>query len=127
ESREQEIGSEILRQVERYLLLEIIDQRWREHLYDMDYLREGIHLRGFAQIEPIVAYKNEAFTLFQDLMNTIWSDFARLIYNVEVEVEAEQGQQGVPATGGRGNGAATLQYSGGSLEDQPSAYRGDGY
>src|SRR3712207_8492245 len=68
---------------------QIIDQRWREHLYDMDYLREGIHLRGFAQIEPIVAYKNEAFTLFQDLMNTIWSDFARMIYNVEVQVEAE--------------------------------------
>ena len=53
----------------------------------MDYLREGIHLRGFAQIEPIVAYKNEAFTLFTDLMNTIWSDFARMIYHVEVEVE----------------------------------------
>ena len=57
----------------------------------MDYLREGIHLRGFAQIEPIVAYKNEAFTLFQDLMNTIWSDFARMIYNVEVEIEGENG------------------------------------
>ena len=49
-----------MRALERYLLLQIIDQRWREHLYDMDYLREGIHLRGFAQIEPLVAYKNEA-------------------------------------------------------------------
>ena len=62
-----------MRALERYLLLQIIDQRWREHLYDMDYLREGIHLRGFAQIDPLVAYKNEAFTLFTDLMNTIWS------------------------------------------------------
>ena len=53
-----------MRALERYLMLQIIDQRWREHLYDMDYLREGIHLRGFAQIEPLVAYKNEAFTLF---------------------------------------------------------------
>ena len=50
-----------MRALERYLLLQIIDERWREHLYDMDYLREGIHLRGFAQIEPLVAYKNEAF------------------------------------------------------------------
>ena len=83
-----------MRALERYLLLQIIDQRWREHLYDMDYLREGIHLRGFAQIEPIVAYKNEAFTLFQDLMNTIWSDFARMIYNVEVQIEAENGVAG---------------------------------
>ena len=64
-SARQELGEELMRALERYLLLQIIDQRWREHLYDMDYLREGIHLRGFAQIEPLVAYKNEAFTLFQ--------------------------------------------------------------
>src|SRR6476469_1194094 len=85
--REQELGSELMRALERYLLLQIIDSRWREHLYDMDYLREGIHLRGFAQIEPIVAYKNEAFTLFRDLMNTIWSDFARMVYHVEVAID----------------------------------------
>ena len=91
DERETELGEELMRALERYLLLQIIDQRWREHLYDMDYLREGIHLRGFAQIEPIVAYKNEAFTLFQDLMNTIWSDFAKMVYNVEVEIEGENG------------------------------------
>ena len=89
-----------MRALERYLLLQIIDQRWREHLYDMDYLREGIHLRGFAQIEPLVAYKNEAFTLFQDLMNTIWSDFARMIYNVEVEIEGENGDGAAAAPAG---------------------------
>ena len=91
ESREQELSPDLMRELERYLLLEIIDQRWREHLYDMDYLREGIHLRGFAQIEPIVAYKNEAYTLFRDLMQSIWSDFARMIFNVEVEVQQEDG------------------------------------
>ncbi len=91
EAREEELSPELMRELERYLLLEIIDQRWREHLYDMDYLREGIHLRGFAQIEPIVAYKNEAFTLFRDLMQSIWSDFARMIFNVEVEVTQENG------------------------------------
>ena len=91
DEREEELGEELMRALERYLLLQTIDQRWREHLYDMDYLREGIHLRGFAQIDPLVAYKNEGFSLFQDLMNTIWSDFARMIYNVEVEVEGENG------------------------------------
>ena len=91
DAREQELGEELMRALERYLLLQIIDQRWREHLYDMDYLREGIHLRGFAQIDPLVAYKNEAFTLFSDLMNTIWSDFARMIFHVEVEIEGENG------------------------------------
>ena len=97
DEREEELGEELTRALERYLLLQIIDQRWREHLYDMDYLREGIHLRGFAQIDPLVAYKNEGFSLFQDLMNTIWSDFARMIYNVEVEVEGENGQSAAAA------------------------------
>jgi preprotein translocase subunit SecA len=120
DEREGDLGEELMRALERYLLLQIIDQRWREHLYDMDYLREGIHLRGFAQIEPIVAYKNEAFTLFQDLMNTIWSDFARMIYNVEVRIEGENGDGAVPQQ--RGGQAAALNYSGGTMEDQPSAY-----
>jgi preprotein translocase subunit SecA len=126
DERETELGEELTRALERYLLLQIIDQRWREHLYDMDYLREGIHLRGFAQIDPLVAYKNEGFSLFQDLMNTIWSDFARMIYNVEVEVEGENGQAAAAApTHTAGN--ATFSYSGGTLDDQPSAYGGEGY
>ena len=124
DEREEELGEELMRQLERVLLLQIIDQRWREHLYDMDYLREGIHLRGFAQIEPIVAYKNEAFTLFQDLMNTIWSDYARLIYNVEIEIESEDGSALPPAAAGPAS--TVFEYSGGTLDDQPSAY-GESY
>jgi preprotein translocase subunit SecA len=87
--REEELGAELMRALERFLLLQVIDQRWREHLYDMDYLREGIHLRGFAQIEPLVAYKNEAFELFRDLMNSIWADFGRMIFHVEVTIEGD--------------------------------------
>jgi preprotein translocase subunit SecA len=126
DEREEELGEELMRALERYLLLQIIDQRWREHLYDMDYLREGIHLRGFAQIEPLVAYKNEAFTLFQDLMNTIWSDFARMVYNVEVQIEGEEGGEALPLPSRPGSGDRTqaLEYTGGTLDDQPSAYGG---
>jgi preprotein translocase subunit SecA len=123
--RERELGEELMRALERFLLLQIIDQRWREHLYDMDYLREGIHLRGFAQIEPLVAYKNEAFELFRDLMNGVWGDFARMIFHVEVTVEGENGAAPEPArrpspstsssTGGR-----NVTYSGGTTA-QPSA------
>ena len=91
DQREAQLGEELMRALERFLLLQTIDQRWREHLYDMDYLREGIHLRGFAQIEPLVAYKNEAFELFRDLMNSIWSDFAQMIFHVEVTVDPGQG------------------------------------
>jgi preprotein translocase subunit SecA len=129
DERQAELGEELMRALERYLVLQIIDQRWREHLYDMDYLREGIHLRGFAQIEPIVAYKNEAFTLFDDLMNSIWSDFARMIYNVEVEVQGTNGdgaaqapREWTPQPAGQTSGLGALEYTGGTSADQPNAY-----
>ncbi len=122
-AREEELGEELMRAVERFVLLQFIDQRWREHLYDMDYLREGIHLRGFAQIEPIVAYKNEAFTLFEDLMATIWTDFTRMIFNLEVEAVEEE-DEAPPEQRYEPSGTSTrpgrVSYSGGS-QDQPSA------
>jgi preprotein translocase subunit SecA len=97
DERERELGDELMRVLERYLLLQTIDLRWREHLYDMDYLREGIGLRGLAQVDPLIAYKNEGFELFQDLMNTIWSDFARMVFNVEVAMEVEgEPEQTIP-------------------------------
>jgi preprotein translocase subunit SecA len=123
QEREEELGEELMRALERYLLLEIIDQRWREHLYDMDYLREGIHLRGFAQIDPLVAYKNEAFTLFQDLMHAIWSDFARMVFNVQVEIEggdgAGDGAAAIPQrpAGGSSTTPGRVSYSGGGPVD----------
>jgi preprotein translocase subunit SecA len=111
--REQELGDELMRALERFMLLQIIDNRWREHLHDMDYLREGIHLRGFAQIDPLVAYKNEGFEMFTELMNNIWDEFARYIFNVEVSVEGEQQQQAAPRWGGGQNTSSTLNYAGG--------------
>ena len=94
DERENELGDELMRALERFMLLQIIDERWREHLHDMDYLREGIHLRGFAQIDPLVAYKNEGFDMFTELMNNIWDEFARYVFNVEVQVQPEQQQAG---------------------------------
>ena len=111
-----------MRALERYMLLQIIDERWREHLHDMDYLREGIHLRGFAQIEPLVAYKNEGFEMFTELMNNIWEEFARYIFNVEVEVEGQNGGgQQWPVGGGASASRTGLNYAGGTAADQPSA------
>jgi preprotein translocase subunit SecA len=84
DQREQAFGEEWMRAVERFLLLQVIDQRWKEHLHDMDYLRDGIHHRALGGMtDPLVIYKNEAFSLFGDLMNMIWTDFARLIYHVQ--------------------------------------------
>ena len=122
DAREADLGEELMRALERFLLLQIIDERWREHLHDMDYLREGIHLRGFAQIEPLVAYKNEAFTLFEDLMNSVWTDFARLVFHVEVQREAPNGNAGAPPPpnarsyqpgGSSTGGASRVSYSSG--------------
>jgi preprotein translocase subunit SecA len=116
DAREQALGDELMGALERFLLLQIIDERWREHLFDMDYLREGIHLRGFAQIDPLVAYKNEAFTLFGDLMNSVWTDYARMIFNVQVNVEGENGGGSqVPsfAAAGSSTRAGRVSYSGG--------------
>ena len=118
-AREQALGEELMGALERFLLLQIIDERWREHLFDMDYLREGIHLRGFAQIDPLVAYKNEAFTLFGDLMNSVWADYARMIFNVQVNVEGQNGGGGgggpMPpfAAAGSSTRAGRVSYSGG--------------
>ena len=125
-AREEQLGEELMRALERYLLLQIIDERWREHLYDMDYLREGIHLRGFAQIEPIVAYKNEAFDLFADLMNSIWSDFTRMIFNVQVEVQQPppepQPSQSYRSSGtSTGGGRRSVSYSSGGAPVGASA------
>jgi preprotein translocase subunit SecA len=115
DQREQDFGDEIMRQLERAILLQIIDNRWREHLYEMDYLREGIHLRGFAQIDPLVAYKNEGFSMFEALMHSIWEEFARLIFHVEVEVAPQAQEQFAPA-----ERPLQVDYSGGTAE-QPSA------
>jgi preprotein translocase subunit SecA len=116
--REEELGAELMRYLERQILLQIIDNRWREHLYEMDYLREGIHLRGFAQIDPLVAYKNEGFSMFSELMNSIWEEFARIVFHVEVNVEPAEAQE-MFANERRGR-RREMQYAGGGPE-QPSA------
>jgi preprotein translocase subunit SecA len=118
DEREQLFGKELMRFLERSILLQVIDNRWREHLYDMDYLREGIHLRGFAQIDPLVAYKNEGFAMFEELMYAIWEEFSKLIFHVEVEIDPSQARQQFAPNGGN---TPPLAYSGGTLEGQPSA------
>jgi preprotein translocase subunit SecA len=121
DEREQLFGDELMRFLERSILLQVIDNRWREHLFDMDYLREGIHLRGFAQIDPLVAYKNEGFAMFEELMNSIWEEFSKLIFHVEVEVGSNRAQEAFAPNGGAQPSA--LDYSGGTQGGQPSALR----
>jgi preprotein translocase subunit SecA len=116
---EEELNEDLMRNLERFVLLQIIDTRWREHLLDMDYVREGIHLRGFAQKDPLIEYKNEGFALFRDLMNSIWEDFARYIFHVELEIEPAEAEMAFNPSS-RSSSTRGLNYSGGGPE-QPSA------
>jgi preprotein translocase subunit SecA len=77
-------GAETAREVERNVLIQIIDQRWREHLVEMDYLNEGIHLRGIAQTDPLVAWQREGFEMFGKLMDSIDDDYLRYVMHVQV-------------------------------------------
>ncbi len=108
-----------MRDLERSIVLQVVDMRWREHLEDMDYMREGIHLRGFAQHDPLVEYKNEGYTMFQELMHSIWEEFSKLVFHVEVELDSAQAETAFAPNGE--SEPATFDYSGGTLEGQPSA------
>ena len=84
ESREKDLGLETLREVERQVMLRIIDQRWREHLYEMDHLRDGIHLRAMAQKDPTTEWQREGFELFQQLTELLQRDLVRYIMRVQL-------------------------------------------
>nr|MBA3363706.1 preprotein translocase subunit SecA [Actinomycetota bacterium] len=92
--KEETLGETMMRELERVVLLNIIDTRWREHLYEMDYLQEGIYLRSYAQKDPITEYRREAFDMFEELTSTIQTEFVRYIYRVEL-VPPEQQQRRV--------------------------------
>ena len=90
EQREVEMGEEVMREVERQVMLRIIDQRWREHLEEMDYLKEGINLRAMGQKDPLVEWQREGYEMFGGMMKGIAQDFVRYVMHVQV-VEKEQG------------------------------------
>ena len=102
--KEEEVGVDNIRELERWVLLRTVDAKWRDHLYEMDYLREGIGLRALAQKDPLVEYKSEGYEMFQSMMDSIQEDFVRYIFHLEV-VHAEDGD---------GNGRVQFSYSGGT-------------
>jgi preprotein translocase subunit SecA len=90
--RESEKSSEVMREMERRVLLSVLDRRWREHLYEMDYLQEGIGLRAMAQRDPLVEYQREGYELFAAMMEAIKEELASLVFNVEITIEGEGSQ-----------------------------------
>ena len=87
QKREASLGSEVMRELERKVLLSVLDRKWREHLYEMDYLQEGIGLRAMAQRDPLVEYQREGFDLFAAMMDAIKEEIATYLFNIEVQIE----------------------------------------
>ncbi|WP_235737947.1 preprotein translocase subunit SecA [Nocardioides alcanivorans] len=85
-AREAEVGSENMRDLERRVILSVLDRRWRDHLYEMDYLREGIYLRAYSQRDPLVEYQREGFDMFAAMMDGIKEEAVGFLFNLEVEI-----------------------------------------
>jgi preprotein translocase subunit SecA len=90
DAREAEVGEEVMRELERRVLLSVLDRKWREHLYEMDYLREGIYLRAYSQRDPLVEYQREGFEMFSAMMDSIKEEAVGFLFNLEVQVEEEE-------------------------------------
>jgi preprotein translocase subunit SecA len=93
ERRENQLGETAMRELERRVVLSVIDRRWRDHLYEMDYLKDGIGLRAMAQRDPLVEYQREGFALYQSMMGSIREESIGFLFNLEVEVTGGAGVQ----------------------------------
>ena len=118
EKRESELSSAVMRELERKILLSVLDRKWREHLYEMDYLQEGIGLRAMAQRDPLVEYQREGFDLFSAMMDAIKEELVSYLFNAEVQVEGDQvGAKGLTPTPAP---VTQLQYSAAEIEPTPA-------
>ena len=120
QKRESDLTPSVMRELERKILLSVLDRKWREHLYEMDYLQEGIGLRAMAQRDPLVEYQREGYDLFTAMMDAIKEELVGYLFNVEVQVEGDQvGAKGLTPTPAP---VQSLQYS--AAEVEPSAAGG---
>ena len=95
DAREAEVGEEVMRELERRVLLSVLDRKWREHLYEMDYLREGIYLRAYSQRDPLVEYQREGFEMFATMMDGIKEESVGFLFNLEVSTDDEDDEEEV--------------------------------
>ncbi|WP_405071467.1 preprotein translocase subunit SecA [Kribbella sp. NBC_01510] len=113
ERREELLGEDAMRELERRVVLSVLDRKWREHLYEMDYLREGIGLRAMAQRDPLVEYQREGYDMFAAMMESIKEESVAFIFNVEVDVEAMRAEMELAA---EADAAVDLDLDGEGLE-----------
>ena len=90
DAREAQLGKRVMREVERRVVLSVLDRKWREHLYEMDYMQEGIGLRAMAQRDPVVEYSREGFAMFTSMMESIKEESVAYLFNVDVQIDESQ-------------------------------------
>jgi preprotein translocase subunit SecA len=112
EAKEAMFGAETMRRFEKQILLWAVDNRWIRHLTDLDRLREGIGLQAFAQVDPLVAYKREAFNMYSELMNDIRGDVVKAVLTLQLQPKVVQGQQGHGQTQAQATGQSQAQAAG---------------
>jgi preprotein translocase subunit SecA len=118
EKRESKLSAPIMRELERKILLSVLDKKWREHLYEMDYLQEGIGLRAMAQRDPLVEYQREGYDLFSAMMDAVKEQLVGHLFSAEVQVEGDQvGAKGLTPTPAP---VSQLQYSAAEIETTSS-------
>ncbi len=118
EKRESELSAPIMRELERKILLSVLDKKWREHLYEMDYLQEGIGLRAMAQRDPLVEYQREGYDLFSAMMDAVKEQLVGHLFSAEVQVEGDQvGAKGLTPSPAP---VSQLQYSAAEIETTSS-------
>jgi preprotein translocase subunit SecA len=110
EAKEEELGPELMRELERFVILQVVDQRWREHLENMDYLREGVHLRAMAQKDPLVEYTSEGERMFRELGETIREEVVLHLFHAELAPEDAEQLEQAQAADGRGNGRLSYEH-----------------
>ena len=113
-AREEQIGSETMRELERRVVLSVLDRKWREHLYEMDYLKEGIGLRAMAQRDPLVEYQREGFQLFEAMTDAVKEESVTYLFNLEVKVAEPGAEEQLPTDAAPTEAAA-------QSEDEPAA------
>ena len=123
ERREEEFGPEVMRELERRVVLSVLDRKWREHLYEMDYLREGIGLRGYGQRDPLVEYQREGYDMFGAMMEGIKEESVGNLFNLQVQVQENPIVEEAAPDGGASPGAPEVPGASAAVDTPEAAGR----
>ncbi len=98
EEKRAEFGDDMMKEVQRVILLKVVDSKWMDHIDNMDQLRQGIGLRAYGNNDPVIEYKNEGYAMYEEMIGAIGEDVIRMLFNVRVETKLEQRQENIPMT-----------------------------